>query len=261
MSETWIRVYAELNDHLPVERRFVESRLVFEGTPTIRNLLETNGIPPAEVDLVLLNGVSVSFEAAVRQGDRLSAYPVFESFDISADQRVRDEPLRLPGFVLDVHLGKLASHLRMAGFDAVYQNDYGDPELVEIACRDQRVLLSRDRQLIDKAQLDRAFRVRAENPEDQLAEVLERFQLQRRLRPFTRCLRCNELLITISINEIRDKIPERVRESQTIFRRCPVCQRIYWPGTHVERMSALMERVLGREAASLGGSAPNVDFD
>lgn len=261
MSEAWIRVYAELNDYLPPERRFTDSRLLLDGSPTIGCLVDSNGIPRGEVDLVLLNGASVSFEERVHQGDRISVYPVFESFDVGVDQRVRDDALRVPKFVLDVHLGKLACHLRMAGFDAVYRNDYEDPELAEIARREQRVLLSRDRRLVDDSKLDRAFRVRSENPEDQLAEVLERFQLHRSLRPFTRCLRCNESLIAVSLDEVRGQVPERVRESQTAYRRCPACRRIYWRGTHVERMTALMERVLLRESAFPPGSTPNVDFE
>jgi uncharacterized protein with PIN domain len=91
--------------------------------------------------------------------------------------------------------------------------------------------------------------------------VLERFQLHRSLRPFTRCLRCNEPLIAVSPDEVREEVPERVRESQKVYRRCPACRRVYWPGTHVERMTALMERVLRRESALPPGSTPNVDFE
>jgi hypothetical protein len=261
MPEATVRFYAELNDRLPLERRFVESTVRFDGVLRIGVLIHSFGVPAVEVDLVLLNGSPVSLDVSIGDGDRVSVYPVFESLDISRDQRIREAPLRVPRFILDVHLGKLASHLRMAGFDAAYRSDYRDRELQEIARQEGRLLLSRDRRLIEESSLDRAYRVRSENPEEQLAEVLERFQLQRMLRPFTRCLLCNTPLAPVDPDEIHFQVPPRVLNTQTVFRRCPSCGRVYWHGTHVDRMTALMERVLSRESGLTPGSLPNVDFE
>jgi len=261
MPEATVRFYAELNDRLPPGRRFAGLAARFEGVLRTGDLIQSFGVPAGDIDLVLLNGSPVSLDACVSDGDRLSVYPVFESLDITQDQRIRETPLRVVRFVLDVHLGKLASHLRMAGFDAMYRSDYSDRALMEIAREERRLLLSRDRRLIDESSLDRAYRVRSENPEEQLAEVLERFQLQRMLRPFTRCLLCNCLLAVADPDRIQDRVPPGVRETQTVFRRCPSCGRVYWPGTHVGRMTALMERVLGRESPCTPGALPKVDFE
>ena len=101
------------------------------------------------VDLLLVNGESVDFAYPVRDGDRISVYPVFESLDIAAVTRVRPEPLRELRFVLDVHLGRLAAYLRLAGFDTVYRNDRDDAELAGIAAGG-RVLLTRDQGLLKR---------------------------------------------------------------------------------------------------------------
>jgi uncharacterized protein with PIN domain len=247
MSEALVRCYAELNDMLPEWRRYRETTVSWEGDAKVVELITLLKIPVSNVDLILLNGESVSLDDPVRAGDRLALYPVFESFDIGGTQRVRPDPLRAPRFILDVHLGKLAAHLRMLGFDSVYGNATKDEDLVRGSLEEERVLLSRDRELTAHPRLTRAFLVHAQDPEEQLLEVVRRFQLRALFRPFTRCLRCNSMLIRVSKDEVLEQIPPRVRETQTEFHRCPSCARIYWPGSHQQRMNGLVQRILGKE--------------
>ena len=234
-----VRLYAELNEFLPPQRR--RDREVRHPRPTpAGDLLRSMGVPITEVDLILVNGESVDTAHPVAEGDRVSVYPVFESFDITPLQRLRTRPLRRPRFLLDVHLGRLARLLRMLGIDAAYHADAGDDELRETARREGRALLSRDRDLVAHPDLDRAYLVRSQRPDEQLREVLERFQLQGCARPLTRCLRCNTTLEAAAAGEVRDRIPPRVLERHREFRRCPVCRRVYWMGTHAERMTAML---------------------
>ena len=114
--------YAELNAHLPAEKRLRTLHRSFFVPSTVKDLIESFGVPHPEVELILVNGESVDFSRLVRDGDRVAVYPVFESFDIGPALKVRPEPLREPRFVLDVHLGKLAGYLRMLGFDTLYDN-------------------------------------------------------------------------------------------------------------------------------------------
>jgi hypothetical protein len=244
MPEVLVRCYAELNDTLPPWRRFRDSRFALEGVATVGDLIAALALSVADVDLVLQNGESVSPDDPLRAGDRVALYPVFESFDIGGTQRIRPHPLRTPRFILDVHLGKLAAHLRMLGFDAVYRNDAGDDDLVRDSIAGGRVLLSRDRALVADPRLSRAFVVRSGDPEEQLVEVVGRFQLQGLLRPFSRCLRCNEALTSVARADVLELLPPRVRQSQTEFHCCPSCRRVYWPGTHQVRMRAFIRRVL-----------------
>ena len=107
-NQALFRFYAELNDFLPAERRQRTLPCPFELSGSVKDMIESLGVPHTEVDLILANGRSVDFAYLVQDGDYISVYPVFESIDISPVLRVRPEPLRETAFVLDVHLGRLA---------------------------------------------------------------------------------------------------------------------------------------------------------
>jgi uncharacterized protein with PIN domain len=248
MAAARFRFYAELNDFLPLEQRARDVERRFGAPGSVKDLIESFGVPHTEVELVLVNGRLVDFSYRVCDGDAVSVYPVFESLDVTSVSRVRPVPLRNLRFVLDVHLGRLAAYLRMAGFDAQYRNDAGDAELAEVVARDRRVLLTRDRYLLMRNNVDRGYWVRSTDPKHQLAEVLKRFDLTGSMRPFTRCLRCNGELRAVSREEVWDTLPERVREL-TEFRRCSVCGQVYWQGTHHGRMQKILEWASGTEGA------------
>ena len=180
------RFYAELNDFLPPERRMVPFDFEFRGNQTVKHLIESLGVPHTEVDLVLVNGRSVDFTEVVRDGDFVSVYPVFEGFDITPVSQVRPKPLRHTRFVLDGHLGRLAHYLRMLGFDTLYRNDYHDEQLARISAEEHRILLTRDRGLLMRSAVTHGYCVREAAPRQQLAEVVQRFDLARSIAPFTR---------------------------------------------------------------------------
>src|SRR5512140_3072575 len=152
-----VRVYAELNEHLPLHSRMRSFEVPLEDDTTILQLLDILKIPESEVDLILVNGEACNIHHTLLHGECVSVSPVFESFDISGITNVRPRPLREPRFVLDVHLGKLASFLRMLGFDTLYRGDYVDNELVDISLSEERTLLSRDRALVGEPRLLRAY--------------------------------------------------------------------------------------------------------
>ena len=175
------RFYAELNDLLPPERRFTEFAHDFLDVATVKDRIESFGVPHTEVDLILVNGQSVDFAYRVQDRDRISVYPVFEAFDIAGLTRLRPEPLRDTRFVLDGRLGRLAAYLRMLGFDALYQNHCAGERLAEIARDERRILLTRDVGLLKRASVTHGYYLRATQPRRQLAEVVERFDLGRRV--------------------------------------------------------------------------------
>ena len=243
MPQATLRFYAELNDFLPPEDRHRPVERPFHVRPSIKDLIEAVGVPHTEVDLVLVNGESVDFAYLVRDGDRISVYPVFESLDIGAVTRVRPEPLRELRFVLDVHLGRLAAYLRLAGFDTVYRNTFDDAELAEIAAGG-RVLLTRDRELLKRRAVTRGYWLRATSPRSQLAEVLRRFDLSGAVRPFCRCLRCNALVRPVPKADVVAELPPRTRQYYDEFFRCPGCDRIYWRGGHFDALRRLLEHAM-----------------
>jgi uncharacterized protein with PIN domain len=238
------RFYAELNDLLPRALRFVDFDHGFHGSPAIKDLIESLGVPHTEVELLLVNGERQGFEYHVQDGDRVSVYPMFESVDVGGEARVRPEPLRDPRFVLDVHLGKLTAHLRLLGFDCDYDAIREDEELARRSAVEKRILLTRDRQLLKRAVVTRGYCIRSLRPEEQAVEVLRRFDLVGMAAPFTRCLPCNGRLARAEPAEFAARIPEGVRASVRDLMRCEGCGRLYWKGTHYERLELRAGEIL-----------------
>jgi uncharacterized protein len=236
MKHAWFRFYAELNDFLPPERRLIAFEHGFIDLAPVKDTIESLGVPHTEVDLILANGQSVDFSYVVRDGDRISVYPVFEALDITPLVRVRTEPARQSRFVLDTHLGRLAGYLRMAGFDTLYRNDYADAQLAAISHDEHRILLTRDVGLLKRGMVTHGYYVREIAVRRQFAEVMRRFDLYRAARPFTRCQRCNGVLETVPKAEIAARLPPRTAELYDEFRQCPGCGRLYWKGGHYRRM-------------------------
>ncbi len=238
------RFYAELNDFLPSERRQVTFARSFEGRTSIKDMIESLGVPHTEVEVILVNDSPVDFSYIVQDGDRISVYPIFESFDISPLVRLRPRPLREPKFVLDTHLGKLAAYLRILGFDTLYRNDYPDEELARVSAEEKRILLTKDRGLLKRRLVTHGYCVRATDPKHQVREVLERFDLSNVVVPFSRCIRCNGLLEPVSKQAIENQLPPDTRENYDKFYRCTACDQLYWPGSHYDAMRAFVATIL-----------------
>lgn len=238
------RFYAELNDFLPPARRQRDFAHPVEGRVTVKHLIESLGVPHGEVDLILVDGRPVDFSYLVEDGDRISVYPMFESIDISAVGRLRPQPLRQTRFVLDTHLGQLATYLRLLGFDTLYRNDFGDPELARISSEERRILLTRDRGLLKRNLVSHGYYVRHTEPRQQLLEVVRRFDLKDNLHPFRRCLRCNALLEPVDKARILHRLEADTRRYYDEFRICSGCQQIYWKGSHYRRMRHFLNGIL-----------------
>ncbi len=238
------RFYAELNHFLAPLKRHCTFSHFFKRKTSIKDMIESLGVPHPEIDLILVNGHSVDFNYIVQDGDEISVYPIFESFDITPLVRVRPQPLRTPRFVLDVHLGRLANYLRLLGFDTLYRNDYDDPELAAISSRESRILLTRDRGLLKRSIVSHGYCLRTTDPNQQLAEVLHRFDLVGIIKPFCRCIRCNGLLESVDKAAIIDRLPPKTAKYYDEFRRCQSCEHIYWRGSHYKRMQQFVKNLL-----------------
>lgn len=239
----WLRFYEELNDHLQIEHQKVTFRHQFHDRVAVKDLLESLGVPHTEIDLILVNGLSVDFHYLLQQDDRISVYPMFERFDIAAVSKVRPEPLRDIKFVLDVHLGKLANYLRMTGFDTLYQTDYADAELAVISSSQHRILLTRDRGLLKRRIIDYGHFVRRTQPFEQLQEIIQCFDLYRLIKPFSRCIRCNGLLESVKKSEVQSLLPPRTSKYYHAFWQCRQCHQVYWKGSHYEKMQRRLSEI------------------
>jgi uncharacterized protein with PIN domain len=243
MAQAELRFYEELNDFLTPALRKVAFSHKFARRASVKDMIESFGVPHTEVDIILVNGHSVDFSYIVQDGDRISIYPVFESLDISPLVRLRPTPLRSPAFVLDSNLGRLARYLRLMGFDTLYQNNYDDETVATIADQEQRIVLTRDRALLQRKIITRGYFVREVRPRLQVKEVLARFDLYRLVEPFSRCIRCNGDLQAVDKQTIEERLEPRTRQYFDSFRICTVCGQIYWQGSHHARSLRLIEEL------------------
>lgn len=247
MVRATFRFYEELNDFLPAERRRREFDCVCARAATTKHMIEALGVPHTEVELLLVNGESVGFERLLADGDRVAVYPKFERLDISSLLKVREQPLRALRFIADAHLGGLAHLLRMAGFDTLYDNHFDDLQIAEIAAREKRIVLTRDRELLKRRLVSHGCYVHARKSAEQLRELCQRLDLAPSIKPFSRCLHCNLPLHGIDAQEARERLPSRIGYSYSQFMHCRGCGRLYWQGTHWRRMRALLTALLAQQ--------------
>ena len=248
MAIAHLRFYEELNDFLPPSQRKVEFEHRFERRTSIKDMIESLGVPHPEIELILVNGRSVDFSHIVKDGDRISVYPVFEGVDVSSLIRLRSAPLRDPRFVVDCNLGRLARYLRLLGLDCLYQNDFSDETVSRISHQQHRIVLTRDRRLLQRKIITHGFYVRAVNPRDQVREVLQRLDLHGSVRPFTRCTRCNGLLKTAPKETVEHQLEAKTRRYYDRFLQCAQCGQVYWQGSHHKRARRLIRELLGKPA-------------
>lgn len=244
MNQAHFRFYADLNDFLPDEYQQQSFAYpVHDGRQTVKHLIEAIGVPHTEVELILVNGRSVTFDHIVQASEKVSIYPPFATVQ-PADALPLRPALQPPfRFVLDIHLGKLARYLRLLGFDTIYfENDVRDPELARISNVEQRIMLTRDRGLLKRDMVTYGYCLRTRNSEEQLTAVLHRFQLHDQIRPWTRCLRCNGLMHPVPKEEIIDRLEPKTKKYFDKFHMCNECEQIYWQGSHVSNLQALIER-------------------
>ena len=240
MSQVTLRFYEELNDFLAPDLRKRDLKHDFDWRTSVKDMIESFGVPHTEVELILVDGTSVDFSHTVQDGERISIYPMFEGLDVTPVLRLRPEPLRTPRFILDTNLVRLARYLRLLGFDCLYRNDYEDRTVAETAQREQRTVLTRDRALLQHRIIDHGYFVRAVRPRFQVKEVLARFDLYRLIKPFSRCTRCNGELHDVANAAIIDRLEPKTRKYFDTFKICTDCQQIYWQGSHYVRSLKLL---------------------
>jgi uncharacterized protein len=215
-------------------------RVASGGSRSVKDAIESVGVPHTEVAHLAVDGDPADFGHRLEGGEEVDAFPPVGQHRRSGSVLPVDPPRR---FVCDVHLGTLARRLRLLGFDTSYANDADDRTLVRIAVEDHRVLLSRDRGLLSRRAVEHGYLPRSDDPDDQLAEVVARFGLAADAAPLIRCVRCNTLLVAVTLAEVADAVPPRSRRAFDRFARCPACGQVYWPGSHIDALASTLALV------------------
>lgn len=241
MPHADFRFHDRLNDFLPPAPRGGTLSRDVSRRAAIKDVIESLGVPHTEVDVILVDGVSVGFEHILAGGEWVEVFPW--TVAPSVTRHLRPRPPSCPRFQVDAQLGRLARYLRLLGFDCRYRNDIGDAELADEADEEQRVVLTRDRHLLKRKRIRLAYYVRVDAPWRQLEEVCREFDLAPAFAPFTRCIHCNGRLVAVAKEEVIDRLEPLTRQYVEDFLQCEGCGQLYWHGSHVARMKERVARL------------------
>jgi uncharacterized protein len=215
-------------------------RILNEKT-SVKDVIESCGVPHPEVDLILVNGQPVDFHYAIAGDADIELYPVGTGVPGVTEKRL--QATAISRFIADGHLGTLARDLRLLGFDVAYNPQAEDRQMLDIMKRENRALLTRDRRLLMHAVVETGYCPRSQNADEQTVEVIRRFDLLGSVAPFTRCLRCNSPLRKVSKAEVIERLEPLTKIYYEQFRRCTGCGQIYWAGSHFSKLQKRLEKI------------------
>lgn len=212
---------------------------------TVKDMVESFGIPHPEVERIVVCGIPVGFDYIVNKDDTVEIFPLSTESNFSVPSLLRSEPLKEFRFVVDINVAKLVSKLRMLGFDTTFNRSFTDNELAAVSSCQRRILLSRDRNLLKRKSVMFGHLIRSTCPQNQFLEVVEIFRLKNRIRPFTLCIHCNGKLFPVNKDDIVDLLEPLTKKYFSSFTRCISCGKIYWPGSHRSKMEKELRKLLG----------------
>ena len=217
-----------------IERRLTEKT-------SIKDIIESCGVPHPEVDIIRVTGQIVGFDHTLEEDANIEVFPVGNRETIPTEKRLQTS--QVMAFVADGHLGKLTRSLRLLGLDVAYEQKANDRQLLDVMTSENRALLTRDRRLLMHSIVQHGYCPRSQKPDEQTIEVVRRFDLSDLIAPFTRCLRCNTPLEEAAKAEIIDKLESLTKIYYDQFRRCPGCKQIYWSGSHFSKLQKRIEEI------------------
>lgn len=218
----------------PVERTLTEKT-------SIKDVIESCGVPHPEVDLIVVDGEPVDFNFGISRDAEIEVYPPGILYSLFKEKRL--QLARATRFVCDGHLGRLTRDLRLLGFDVAYDQNVNDQQLLRIMQAEDRALLTRDRRLLMHAIVRSGYCPRSQNPSEQTIEVVRRFDLLASIAPFTRCIRCNGSLQNVPKTDVVEKLEPLTKIYYQQFRRCTRCGQIYWSGSHFSKLQKRLEQI------------------
>jgi uncharacterized protein with PIN domain len=237
----WLNFHGDLNFFLGSRTSSATiERHVAEKT-SVKDVIESCGVPHPEVDLILVNGEAVGFDYGLQYRAEVEVFPV--DVQPTGFEENRLQIRRLQRFIVDCHLGKLVRNLRLLGFDVAYDREAEDRQLLQIMKSENRALLTRDRRLLMHSVVRHGYCPRSQHADAQTIEIIHRFDLFDSIAPFTRCLRCNARLERVAKGDVIEKLEPLTKIYYEEFRRCVGCGQIYWAGSHFLKLQKRLEGI------------------
>jgi uncharacterized protein with PIN domain len=216
----------------------------FDRRASIKDVIESLGIPHPVIGSLIVNGQEVEFDYILLDNDAVEVNPLIPPVNPFIPTVLRPEALGKITFAVDVNAGKLALFLRMLGFDTVYENDTRNDRLVEIAQSENRILLTRNTNILKRKIIMHGYLLREHNPDRQLVEVVRLYDLSSRIKPLSRCIPCNGLLVPVRKEVILERLEPLTRKYYNSFHICEECRKIYWAGSHQEKINRFIDDIL-----------------
>jgi len=212
---------------------------------SIKDILESLGVPHTEIGRIVLAGQEQNFTKIAKDGEHYNIHPLSPETLPTMATPLRPEPLAACNFLVDINVGKLARLLRMVGCDAASVTpNISSKDIVEKALWEERILLTRNRDLLKQRNLVFGRLLRTQDPAQQLAEIINLYCLKDQLHPFSRCIACNGILRKVDKEGIVDQLLPLTKKYFGNFNQCTGCGKIYWRGSHHDKMREKIEKIL-----------------
>ncbi len=199
---------------------------------SVKDIIESLGVPHTEVGQICFNKQEIDFSYIPVSRGILDVQAVSSPFNVGLPSLLRPQPLKHIRFVADVNVIKLGRLLILLGFDVLYSSFYSDEEIADIAEKENRIVLTRDTDLLKRNKIVFARRIRANLPYDQLAETIHFFGLENMISFFSRCTACNIKLAAIEKKDVMHLLEPKTKQYFNTFFQCPQCKTVFWRGSH-----------------------------
>jgi len=233
----------ELNNFLHKSIRNKKIVYPLNRKASVKDIIESFGVPHTEVGRILVGENKVDFNFIPETSEKICIFPVAIPFDVKNPSLLRPEPLKHISFVVDVNVGKLAILLRLIGQDVLYSPMLSDREMAFFAHEEKRIVLTRDLGLLKRKQIIFGRYIKSAFPDEQLTEVIRCFGIKGPYNMFSRCLRCNSNLKKVKKEDILHRLKPKTKKYYNEFSICPECRRIYWQGSHCEKIKKRVEKI------------------
>jgi len=243
LTTVHVRFYGDLNIFLKPRQRHKGFAHTVKGRPSIKDTVEALGVPHTQIDALLVNGRPVNFDYQLKGKERIRVYPDSTRPSLNGVKPLKSRVATQPKFICDVHLGTLARYLRLLGFDCVYEKDLEDQEIIEIATRDRRVILTRDIGMLKNKTIRWGYFVRHTGGKLQIKETVRHFRLKTKVRAFSRCLDCNGRIRRVAKHTILHRLEPLTQKYYHCFYLCRACGKVYWQGSHYEKLDQFIARL------------------
>jgi len=203
---------------------------------SIKDIIEAVGVPHTEICRLVHSGNEISFQYIPSGDEEILIYPFDKQNNWRTPSALRPPPFDRLKFLVDMTALKLARNLRMAGMDTVTVVGRKLKDIVKMASSEKRIVITKNRELVKIGDLYFAQLLRSDDHRAQLLEVEERYDLTAVAKPMSRCLVCNEILLQVPKEKIMHRLEPLTRKYYSTFKECSLCRKIYWPGSHHDRM-------------------------